>query len=399
MTSNMKTPHVLIIGGGPGGLTLAQALRKQGASFQVFERDLNYDSRQGWAISLHWSLNELASQLPSDLGPFEETSVLKILNLQDGGSFYDSGGNKLITVGNGPKGHDDYSIRCNRSKLRAMMAQHVQIERNKKFVRYEETKDGVTAFFEDGSSASGDILVGADGVHSRVRSQLLRDNPVDPTPSPYGIITGQMVITKEQYQKELENGPSFYSTHSSKSHIFVGLKNISDDLETANYYWMYFWGDKKAAELGKKYWTQAATCEELLKLTQLVRMATPDTIMYPPLQFYQWAPYQELPPGRVTLLGDAAHPMMPFRGEGANNALLDAVRLAGQIGKHFDSGVVDWVALAKLDYEKEMLPRGADAVLKSSFISDAPAEEFRRRQQEMIERLKLGSVTSSREVM
>ncbi len=46
--------HVLIVGGGLGGLGLAQSLRKQGISFEIFERDENADSRfQGWAIGLH----------------------------------------------------------------------------------------------------------------------------------------------------------------------------------------------------------------------------------------------------------------------------------------------------------------------------------------------------------
>lgn len=46
--------HVLIIGAGPGGLTVAQCLRKQGISFEIFDRDENEDARfQGWAIGLH----------------------------------------------------------------------------------------------------------------------------------------------------------------------------------------------------------------------------------------------------------------------------------------------------------------------------------------------------------
>lgn len=202
------------------------------------------------------------------------------------------------------------------------------------------------AYFEDGTSASGDILVGADGLHSRVCKQLLQANPVEPMPTPYGIVIGEASLRREHYQQELEHGPSFYIVGAPSSHLFVGLKEATDDRETAYFYWMYFWHDPKASELGRDYWTQKATREELLeyaqrkcaeefdeKMTQIVRLATPETLMYPPLQLHQWAPYQELPTGRVTILGDAAHPMLPFRGEGANNALLDAVRLGGNIAK------------------------------------------------------------------
>jgi 2-polyprenyl-6-methoxyphenol hydroxylase-like FAD-dependent oxidoreductase len=54
MTLVNTKPHVLIVGAGLGGLTLAQCLRKQGISFEIFERDANDESRpQGWAIGLH----------------------------------------------------------------------------------------------------------------------------------------------------------------------------------------------------------------------------------------------------------------------------------------------------------------------------------------------------------
>lgn len=54
MGSTSQTPHVLILGGGLGGLTLAQSLRKKGLSYQIFERDSNPHARlQGWAIALH----------------------------------------------------------------------------------------------------------------------------------------------------------------------------------------------------------------------------------------------------------------------------------------------------------------------------------------------------------
>lgn len=58
-------------------------------------------------------------------------------------------------------------IRADRAKLKAMLGTKLTVEFNKQFERYEETDSGVTAFFSDGSQATGDILVGADGAHSR----------------------------------------------------------------------------------------------------------------------------------------------------------------------------------------------------------------------------------------
>lgn len=63
-----KTPHVLILGAGLGGLTLAQSLRKKGVSFEVFERDDDPNARpQGWAIALHTQVQSLPP--PRAAGP------------------------------------------------------------------------------------------------------------------------------------------------------------------------------------------------------------------------------------------------------------------------------------------------------------------------------------------
>ncbi|KAF8855312.1 hypothetical protein BDZ45DRAFT_746576 [Acephala macrosclerotiorum] len=218
-----KSPHVLIVGGGLGGLALAQTLRKQGISFEVFERDSDDHSRvQGWALSLHWTLKELISNIPNDLGTFEQTIVGGNLDTIDGGSFFNSKGERVVTFGGVAQGEEGCVIRCNRTKLRIING------------------TWVIAYFEDGTPASGDILVGADGLHSRVCKQLLQANPVEPMPTPYGIVIGEASLRREHYQQELEHGPSFYIVGAPSSHLFVGLKEATDDRETAYFYWMYF---------------------------------------------------------------------------------------------------------------------------------------------------------------
>ncbi|CZR64591.1 uncharacterized protein PAC_14489 [Phialocephala subalpina] len=304
-----KSPHVLIVSSGLRGLALAQTLKK---------------------------------------------SVMSNTDAIDGGSFFNCKGDSVITFGGVAKGEEGYMIRCNRTKLRQMPAQHLDIQWNKKFVRYGETDHDVTAYFEDGTSASGDILVGADGLHSRLCKQLLQANPVEPMPTPYGIVIGKASLGKERYQQELKNGPSFYIVGVQSSNLFVGRK-CAEEFDT--------------------------------RLTQIVRLATSQTLMYPPLQLHQWAPYQELLGGRVTILGDAAHPMLPFLGEGANNALLDAVRPGGNIGKYTKRESADRVALIQKDYEAEILPRGAEAVTRGSGMGDTVGEDVNIRQREMSDRV------------
>lgn len=107
------------------------------------------------------------NNIPDDLGPLEQTSVIRNIGVADGSSFYDRNGTKIASLGSVTKGEEGYYLRSNRKELRIMLTQHLDIKWSKRFIRYEENENGVTAFFEDGTSAIGDILVGADGVHSR----------------------------------------------------------------------------------------------------------------------------------------------------------------------------------------------------------------------------------------
>jgi flavin-dependent dehydrogenase len=76
MSPSQRLP-VIIVGGGIVGLSLAQALKKEGIAFQVFERDEHIVSRAaGWGITIHWALPALESCLPPDL--FKEIDSIQV---------------------------------------------------------------------------------------------------------------------------------------------------------------------------------------------------------------------------------------------------------------------------------------------------------------------------------
>jgi len=127
------------------------------------------------------------------------------------------------------------SIRVNRSNFRNWLSKNIPIKWGKKFSKYTQNSDGsVTAHFSDGSEATGDVLVGADGVYSKVRAQLIPDAP-PPTLGPIGIIIGQVELpmdVSEKLRSELGQVVTMASATPKGLRIFFGLQRFN--LETKN---------------------------------------------------------------------------------------------------------------------------------------------------------------------
>lgn len=161
-------PHVLIVGAGLSGLTLAQVLRKNNVSYEIFERDADaYARAQGWAIALHGPvLRDLKQYLPEDIGPVEQTNHLTPLDdrLKAQFVFYTHDKPELrLGVNDDEEGQ---IVRANRQRLRDYLRKFVPVQYGRKVVRVEEGEDKVTVHFENGASASGDVLIGAEGTRS-----------------------------------------------------------------------------------------------------------------------------------------------------------------------------------------------------------------------------------------
>jgi 2-polyprenyl-6-methoxyphenol hydroxylase-like FAD-dependent oxidoreductase len=205
----MISQHILIIGGGIGGLALAQGLRKFKIPFTIFERDPSPISRsQGYRLRLAGggatSLRSCLDIPQWDL--FEKTSAeiglgMLRLNAIDGSNM---AGFALPGSGRGAFGEIKPSLRgadvaygVDRTMLRALLllGQDQNTNFGKSFAKYEITEDGVKAFFNDGATAEGTLLVGADGVASPVRKQLLPNQRYIDTEA--RVIFGKTPITPE----------------------------------------------------------------------------------------------------------------------------------------------------------------------------------------------------------
>ncbi|KAH8198843.1 hypothetical protein TruAng_007011 [Truncatella angustata] len=376
MTPESKGPHVLIVGAGLGGLALAQCLRKRGISFEIFERDADENSRpQGWAIGLHTMLDELHNSIPSDL-PNLHDNVHHLLPLKLNSQIcvYFQGIDGRIGVQDTP---ETPCLRADRPKFRLWLSTNIPIQWNKRLTQIDESVDGnVSLKFQDGSTANGEILIGADGVQSFVRENLIqRPNNEFLRVVPTATIIGELKLSGAAFERQLSLGHSSWIAVASdwKHRLFTGLQHVSSDGKSGDYYWFYTEHDDSVDR--PDHWMRLASLGEKLayvrrrissfdpELREVVEATSADNIKD---THFLWrdAELPSLPLGRVALLGDAAHPMTPFRGEGGVHAIRDALLLAkhlSHVNIHDSQGLFQTIG----EYHAEVLERGVQAVRAS----------------------------------
>ncbi|CAO1600141.1 hypothetical protein XANCAGTX0491_003844 [Xanthoria calcicola] len=367
--------HVLIVGGGLGGLGLAQSLRKQGISFEIFERDENADSRfQGWAIGLHTIINDLQKAFPSDVGDLKAaTDHLQPLDLPAQIGLYFPGMEGRLGVEDTPEAP---IVRAERRRLRDWLATNIPIQWGKRVQRIVDNDDEVSVYFEDGTSAKGDILVGADGIKSVVRTHLLQ-RPSEELLKlvPLSAVVGEVTLSGEEFKRQLALGHSAYIFASPNLGFFNfgGLHYVLPDGVSGRHYWMYMEPDPEVAK--PDHWLQTASQQEKLdyvvkkvsamppKFQEIFKLTPASGIKKEP---HVWRDLEltSLPTGRVILVGDAAHAMTPFRGEGGYHTLIDVLKLSKVVGQ-LDAKEIGAIKAAVAEYNTEMLARGSEAVRSS----------------------------------
>ncbi|KAI1352369.1 putative monooxygenase [Xylaria sp. FL0043] len=389
-------PHVLIAGAGLSGLALAQFLRKEGVSFEIFERDESVNARtQGWAIALHGPLlADLKASMPEDIGPIEqETNHLTPLDhIPPQIVFYDATKPDMRVGVTDDDSH--HFVRANRQRLRNWLRQHIHVQYDKRVVSVDDSGEKVVVHFADGSSASGDVLIGAEGTRSIVRKHILHGQDVM-KPLPVGSLVGETELTGAEFARQLELGHSAYIVFGPPQDqyqfaMFAGLNRVSPDGKTGYYYFILFWIDEKAAQSTDEnpYWTVNASCEDLAAFARKATSSFPEHLRAlphkVPVERYRRPGIvlhgveldaSQLPPGRVMLIGDAAHSMSPFRAEAGVCALRDALDLGRTLTRLRDAGAKD-ADLEKLmaAFRDGMLERAVEL----SRISNAVIGEYAR---------------------
>lgn len=373
--------RVLIVGGGIGGLALAQGLRGTGVQFDVFERDRAPTARlQGYRISIRDFGAQALSQVlsPELFSRFQSTcgvarmGISMVTHQLSPLVFFDTPAPDPERAG---PGH--YSV--SRMNLRSVLLSGLEdrVHFGKKFVRFVQEDGGehpqVRAFFDDGSSEVGDLLVGADGVNSVVRDGLLLEGSNVVQTGVIGIagkvFPGSGGFAPGVVPPGLEEGPFLVLAPGGRC-LFTALQEFgSNDPAGDRDYLM--WGlNVKRSLLGDTLSNDAEglqqKAQELVadfhpSLQKMIAAADPSSVVLLDIRTSERPRHWPAVAGRVvTLMGDAAHSMTPAAGVGGNTALQDAALLSAELGK-VQSRSQTVVQALEL-YEKGMMDYGYRAV-------------------------------------
>ena len=372
-------PHIAIIGAGIGGVALAVACLHRGIPFTLFERDANFEARaQGYGLTL-----QQASVAMKGFGiKHLEHGVISTRHV-----VHDSEGKQLGEWGvrkwlhnEVPKHARRTNIHIARQLLRAALIEQLggseKIHWGHQLTSFSVNEEhGVDLHFQvngQEKKVHADLVVGADGIRSTIRKHVIGETV---TPLRYlGCIVILGICKLDllpDIQSELLDSATVFQTANGHERIYI-MPFTADSVM-----WQLSFPIDETEAKNISSQGAAALKQEAIRRTPWhspipeILNATPEANIsgYPAYDRALLTPTQFEDAGPVTLLGDAAHPMSPFKGQGANQALLDALSLARTLYKGCRPGT-PWReqglrASVLTEYEHEMLERSTVKVQDS----------------------------------
>ena len=342
---------ILIIGGGLGGLALAHLLLQSSSTIQVhiFERDENENGReQGYCIGID----------PTGLEVLEKIRVLDDLLWDESDGYCSLSSFRLVNKY--LQKLFDFNAKGTkliyREDLRRALLQNLDVQWNKRFLSYKMLDDKIEAYFEDGTSVQGSVLIGCDGTKSLVREQLIPNferkdlNIIN--------VGGSVEQNDELKQIKQLTQDSLVRIFGRQGHSLLLLPFRQ------SWVWALSWPEQDKQNEHREY-SQAQLIdkarryfdhEDAVRLLEL----SAASVRIGPYRLYSASllkhnPFPNNP--RVTLLGDSAHPMTTHAGKGANTAFADAFDLA--------TVLLNPTKASLAEYEQKMFKRGFEAVRMS----------------------------------
>lgn len=346
---------IAIIGGGIGGLTAALALLRQGFEVTVFEqapelREVGAGvqvSANGTRILFALGLQQAIMSVACEAGGKE----IRLWNTGQTWKLFDLGPQSVARYG------FPY-ITIHRNDLHQVLAAGIRriapdaIKLGMRCEGIDQTAKGVSIRFTDGATVSADIAIGADGVHSAVRDALFGADK----PKFTGIVAWRGVIPAERLPKHLLRpvGTNWIGPGGHVIHYLLRRGELMNYVSVV-----------ERSDWQVESWSVAGTVDECLAdyqgwnedvHTLIKSMDTP----------YKWAlmlrqPMEQWTRGRITLLGDACHPTLPFLAQGAVMAIEDGFVLGRALAEYRDDPEAGLLAYENTRRERTTrIVRGAE---------------------------------------
>ena len=354
----MSERAVMLVGAGIGGLTCALALQRAGIRVRVYEQAPELgEVGAGLTLSPNGSMGIIGLGLEDELTEAADPPSYQAVH-------HYRTGEVLVRRERGDLPEQQYGApyyQIHRADLHEMLADAVRandpqcIHLNHEFERFTQGEGEARAYFRNGRSASGRLLVGCDGVKSPVRSQLHERE----SPEFTGYVAWRGLAPAAKVPSEAVDPPS--GIYIGPGHLFV--RYLIRGGETVNYV-AFVRRDDWLTESWSQHSEVSEVLDEFGEFHQLVQSIISAT---PPELCYKWGLFSRSPlpswsVGRVSLLGDAAHPTLPFMGQGAVMAIEDGIVLARCLAAS------DSVAEALRRYEAARVERTTLVMLESAEI-------------------------------
>ncbi len=372
-------PHVAIIGAGIGGVALAVACMHRGIPFTLYERDHNFEARsQGYGLTLQQATKAIEALGISSL----EKGIIStrhVVHTTEGKIVGEWGMRKWLQS-NAKTSPRRTNMHIARQSLRLAILEQIDeryaVQWGHQLIDVKENEDGINLSFQvngEIKNAKANLVVGADGIRSAVRNLLIGE---DSSPLRYLdciVILGICPLAAlKDVDSELLDSATVFQTANGNERIYI-MPYDADSVMWQLSFPMLEKEAKKLSAKGAKFLKEEA-CKRTQwhePIPQILAATKEDLVSGYPVYDRELLTSELLEKcGKATLIGDAAHPMSPFKGQGANQALLDALALARGISKNCaplskwrEAGIRKSVLT---EFEAEMLERSATKVKDSA---------------------------------